>query len=144
MPKVWVLSEESPFEDASQSGGCVVGVFATIAAAMLVLGVEALGPDRLAQIRWEKKNEDYYEGSGYKDSLYFLIRYVIVEEEAFRQSRREADRQHGFVTDPFLSLTSAELVALVEPQTPEAIEAYARRQRDHAKVMARYGLQEPA
>jgi hypothetical protein len=119
---VWVLSEESPFDDPEESGAAVYGVFATAAAALFALGTWEIGPEALGQITWTAQGNHVYEGAGYGKSLYILRAYWVQEEEALRADVITYGAQHRLRPHPVLAWSTAELLALlVTPGPHEAL-----------------------
>ena len=114
MREVWVLSEESPFDDPEGSGGCVCGVFATLAAAMFALGTEELGPERLAALTWTPFQVDAYEGHGAGEAIYILRRHVVQTEATLRGELAAWHYTHALPLHPYLALSTADLEALVK------------------------------
>jgi hypothetical protein len=114
--QVWVLSEESPFDDPEGSGGCVCGVFASAAAALFELGTWQIDAEELAQIRWTSFGPLAFEGHGCGNAIYILRQHRIQEEETLRETLRVYDQSHGLRPHPFLALSTADLLAMLEPK----------------------------
>lgn len=129
MTDVWVLSDEAPFADDEESGGVVVGVFTTPAAALLHLAGTVIGLEALREIVWTPWALDAYEGRGHGHSIYILLRHPVQDE--MRQRQDLQDWSDG--TDPVLALSAAELlVYLTAPdaaQHQRQMTAWVQRQR---------------
>ena len=88
MQQVWVLSQEAPFDDWEEAGGCVCGVYATREAALCAL-LTILGEEEAAAIQWTQYHETHWRGEtdpGSEDStaLYVLTAYEVQEEISIR------------------------------------------------------------
>jgi hypothetical protein len=118
---VWVLSEESPFDDPEASGGCVCGVFASAAAALFELGTWEIGPEALGQITWGAFAEDGYEGVGFGDSVYVLRAHVVQEDGDLRADLVSYGASHRLRPHPLLAWSSAELLALLTTPGPHEV-----------------------
>jgi hypothetical protein len=119
---VWVLSEESPFDDPQESGGCVCGVFATAAAALFDLGTWDIGPEALGQITWTAQGNNIYEGVGYGKSIYILRAHLVQEERDLRAEVAIYDERYRLRSHPLSAWSTAELLALlVTPGPHEAL-----------------------
>jgi len=75
---VWVLSNEAPFDDWEEAGGCVMGVYATMSAALSALANEDLGEEKAAAIRWSQVRHTFYADS--PDGAYYVLRrHTVIE-----------------------------------------------------------------
>jgi hypothetical protein len=115
---VWVLSEESPFDDPEESGGCVCGVFATAAAALFDLGAWHLGPQQLGQITWTAYGNDSYQGVGFREYVYVLTAYRVLDEGDLRAAVATTPARHRTRPHPLLAWSTAELLALLATPGP--------------------------
>ena len=113
MPEVWVLSDEAPFADPEGSGGCVCGVFATLAAALFELGTWEIGLEGMAEITWTPFGEDAYEGHGHDGAVYILRRHTVQDEATLRASYAAYGARHDLRPHPYLALRTEDLLALV-------------------------------
>ena len=111
--EVWVLSDEAPFDDPEGSGGCVCGVFATLAAALFELGTWEIGLEGMADITWRPFGEGAYEGHGHAGAIYILRRHTVQAEATVRAAYAAYEDRHALRPHPYLALSSAELVALL-------------------------------
>lgn len=118
MTDVWVLSEESPFDDEETSGGCVSGVFATPAAALYYLGTVELGPDILAAITWDTYGSHRYEGRGWGTAIYILQRHEVQDEATLRADYQTMVATYGCKDDAGNALTTEALCVLLPPRPP--------------------------
>lgn len=89
---VWVLSEEAPFSDPAESGGCVCGVFDTAIAALYYLGHEEIGSEGLAKMTWNAYGPACYEGRGYGEAVYILRAYGVQDDAGQRRQTADLER----------------------------------------------------
>jgi hypothetical protein len=113
MTTVWILSEESPFDDPEASGGCVCGVFTSPAAALFALGAWDLGPEGMAAITWTCCGPTSYEGQGYGDAVYILRAYAVQDEATLRADYAAYQQKHHVAPDPFSLTSTADLLRLL-------------------------------
>lgn len=117
MTDVWVLSEESPFCDEEESGGCVSGVFTTPTAALFYLGSVELGFEALEALTWYAWSPHRYEGRGWETAIYILQRHDVQQEVTLRADYQALSTQYGWGAHAWRTMTTQELQAMLTPET---------------------------
>ena len=74
---VWVLSDETPFDDPEESGGLVIGAFASAAAALWSLSSAYVSWESFHAIDWQHVTSGLYYGWHPNGTVYVLSQHRI-------------------------------------------------------------------